>query len=78
MIVISNDTTYPIYTNYLTFKLETFSLNPDPKLWYELPFGIAVALFLLLLAVAHFSLATYGYKLYVRSLKKGMNPARFY
>ena len=27
MIVLSNDTTYPIFTNYLTFNPETFSLR---------------------------------------------------
>lgn len=78
MIVISNDTTYPIFTNFLKFDLESFSLVPDPKLFYELPFGPAVAVFLLLSAVAHFSLATFGYKWYVQKLEKGMNPARFY
>ncbi len=78
MIVISNDKTYPIFTNFLTFDMEIFSLVPDPKLWYELPFGPAVAVFLLISAVAHFSLSTFGYKWYVRNLKKGMNPARFY
>ncbi len=78
MMIISNDTTYPIYTNFLTFDIETFSLQPDPQLFYELPFGPAVAAFLLLSAVAHFSLATFGYDWYVRKLKKGMNPARFY
>ena len=78
MIIISNDTTYPIFTNFLRFDLESFSLAPDPQLWYELPFGISVAVFLLLSAIAHFSLATFGYKWYVRNLKKGMNPARFY
>ena len=78
MIVVSNDTTYPIFTNYLRFDINTFSLTPDPKLAYELPFGPAVAIFLLLSAVAHLSLATFGYKWYVANLKKGMNPARFY
>jgi hypothetical protein len=78
MIVISNDKTYPIFTNFLKFDMESFSLIPEPKLWYELPFGFAVALFLLISAVAHFSLSTFGYKWYVRMLKQGMNPARFY
>jgi hypothetical protein len=78
MILLSNDTTYPIYTNFLTFDLETFSLTPDPKLAYDLLFGPAVAAFLLISAVAHFSLSTFGYKWYVKNLKKGMNPARFY
>ncbi|QRN84594.1 heliorhodopsin HeR (plasmid) [Chloroflexota bacterium] len=78
MFLISNDTTYPIYSNFLTFNTSTFSLNPDPQLFYEVPFGPAVALFLLLSAVAHFSLATFGYQWYVRNLKMGMNPVRFY
>lgn len=78
MILISNDTTYPIFTNFLTFNTETFSLVPDPKLYFDLPFGPAVAAFLLISAVAHFSLATFGYKWYVRNLKQGMNPGRFF
>ena len=78
MIVLSNDTAYPIFTNYLKFNTETFSLSPDPKLWLELRFGPAVALFLLISAVAHFYLATFGFKRYVRNLKRKMNPVRFY
>jgi hypothetical protein len=78
MIVLSNDTTYPIYTNFLRFDLSTMSLVPDPKIVYELRFGPAVAVFLLISAVAHFFLATVGYNPYVSNLKKGMNPVRFY
>ena len=78
MIMVSNDTTYPIYTNFLKFDLQARALVPDPKLFLELPFGPAVAVFLLLSAAAHFSLATFGYKWYIRNLKMGMNPARFY
>ncbi len=78
MIAVSNDTTYPIYTNFLNFDIETLSLAPNPELVYELPFGIAVAFFLLISAVAHVYLATIGYPRYVKNLKKGMNPVRFY
>jgi hypothetical protein len=78
MFVLSNDTTYPVYTNFLRFDLDTFSLTPNPTLAYELRFGPAVAIFLLISAVAHFFLSTVGYSWYVRNLKKGMNPARFY
>jgi len=78
MIVLSNDTTYPIFTNYLRFDLDTFSLVPNNQLLYDLRFGPAVAVFLLLSAVAHFYLATIGYGRYVSNLKKGMNPVRFY
>jgi hypothetical protein len=78
MIALSNATTYPIFTNFLKFDMATFALTPDPKLAYELRFGPAVAVFLLLSAVAHFYLSTVGYKRYVANLEKGMNPVRFY
>jgi len=78
MWVVSNDKTYPIFTNYLTFDRSTLTLTPNPQLVYELPFGPAVALFLLISAVAHFYLSTVGFGAYVENLKKGMNPIRFY
>lgn len=78
MIIVSNDTTYPIYTNFLKFDIANRALVPDPKLWYELPFGIGTAVFLLLSAIAHFYLSTIGYKRYVENLRKGQNPVRFY
>jgi len=78
MIVLSNDTVYPIYTNFLQYDTALGALRPEPKLLYEVLFGPAVAVFLLLSAVAHFYLATIGYRGYVSKLKKGMNPVRFY
>jgi hypothetical protein len=78
MWVISNDTTYPVFTNFLRFDVQLKTLVPNPTLVYHLRFGPAVAVFLLLSAVAHFSLATFGYRWYVAKLKSGMNPARFY
>jgi len=78
MILVSNDTTYPIFTNYLSFDAATRSLKPSTELFYQVPFGPAVAGFLLISAVAHFYLATVGYPRYVQNLKKGMNPVRFY
>lgn len=78
MIAVSRATTYPIFTNYLNFDIATRSLKPNTQLFYELPFGPAVAMFLLISAVAHFYLATIGYGRYVENLKKGMNPVRFY
>jgi hypothetical protein len=78
MIVLSNDTTYPVFTNFLRFDLASRTLVPDPRLFYELRFGPAVAAFLLLSAVAHFWLASIGYRGYVARLEKDMNPVRFY
>lgn len=78
MIVLSNETTYPIYTNFLRFDAAARRLVPDAQLWRELRFGPVVAVFLLISAVAHFCLATFGYRWYVQKLKQHMNPARFY
>jgi hypothetical protein len=78
MWVVSNDTAYPVFTNYLKFDPALRTLVPNPTLIGELRFGPFVAIFLLLSAVAHFFLASVGYKLYVRNLEKGMNPVRFY
>ncbi|MBL7007042.1 MAG: heliorhodopsin HeR [Spirochaetia bacterium] len=78
MWVVSNDTSYPIFTNFLKFNVETFSLSPEPELFMNLRFGPAVAIFLLLSAAAHFYLATFGNARYRGNLEKGMNPVRFY
>ena len=78
MIVLSNTRTYPIYTNYLRFDLSARTLTPNPQLAYELRFGPAVAMFLLISAIAHLILSTFGYRWYVKNLQRGMNPARFY
>ncbi|MFO8037343.1 MAG: heliorhodopsin HeR [Anaerolineales bacterium] len=78
MIVLSNDTTYPVYSTFLTFNIEEFALEPKLNLIYELRFGPAVGAFLLISAVAHFYLSTIGYNRYVENLEKKMNPVRFY
>lgn len=78
MWAVSNDTTYPVFSNYLSFDRATLSLKPAPTLFWELPLGPAVAIFLLISAAAHFYLATIGYPRYVENLKQGKNPVRFY
>ncbi|NPV88939.1 heliorhodopsin HeR [Coprothermobacteraceae bacterium] len=78
MIVLSNDKTYPIYTNFLTFDRTALALKPNPQLLYELRFGPAVAAFLLISALAHMYIATVGYKQYVSLLERRMNTIRFY
>jgi hypothetical protein len=70
--------TYPVFSNYLTFNRELGGLVANPQKLFDIPLGIGVALFLLLSAVAHFGLATFGFKWYEKVLKKGMNPVRFY
>ena len=51
MIILSNDSTRPIYTSFLTFNPEEFALVPDPQVWINLRFGPAVAIFLLLFII---------------------------
>ena len=70
--------TYPVYSNYLTFNRELGGLVANPQQLFDIPLGIGVAVFLLLSAVAHFSLATFAFKWYAKVLKMGMNPVRFY
>jgi hypothetical protein len=77
-IVDTPGETYPVYSNYLTFNRELGGLVANPQKLFDIPLGIGVALFLLLSAVAHFSLATFGFKWYEKVLKKGMNPVRFF
>jgi len=78
MIVLSNDSTYPVYSTFLRFNRELLQLEPNLELIYELRFGPAVGAFLLISAVAHFYLVTIGYRGYQRNLRKEMNPVRFY
>jgi len=78
IVVLSNDTTYPIYSNFLTFNTDAGALIPSPQVLVDLRLGPAVAAFLLLSAIAHGILATFGYPWYVRMLERGMNPLRFY
>ena len=70
--------TYPVYSNYLTFNPTLGGLVANTQKMFDIPLGIGVAIFLLLSAVAHFALATFAYSWYVKMLKQGMNPARFY
>ena len=77
-IVDTPGETYPVYSNYLTFNRELGGLVANPQKLLDIPLGIGVAIFLLLSAAAHFSLATFGFKWYEKVLKKGMNPVRFY
>ena len=49
-----------------------------PELFFSVPLGPMVAVFLLMSAIAHLSVATFGYKWYVDNLKMNMNKARWF
>jgi hypothetical protein len=80
MIALSNDFTITLSTLYLKAVIGegSFSLEQNLQAGPSIPFGASVALFLLLSAVAHFLLGSVLYNWYVKNLKRGMNPARWY
>jgi len=79
IIILSNDFKLPITTSFLTYDEGFGKLWPVTDTLVSLPFGIMVAVFLLLSAVAHFTIASPGtFGWYVNNLKKGINYARWY
>jgi len=79
MFLVSDyNKTWPITAVHLEFNEVAETLNPVMETWGEIPLAPLVALFLLISAIAHFTLATVGYKWYVSKLKTHMNPARWY
>jgi hypothetical protein len=65
-------------TIYLKFDPGATRLVQNPREIGELLIGPATAVFLLLSALAHFFLATFGYRWYVRNLKQHINRARWF
>jgi hypothetical protein len=73
-----------IYTFYLKFNIISrnpfnIQIGPDPKILFTIGYiGVAAALFPLMSATAHFTIAFVKNKTYNENLKKGMNPYRWY
>lgn len=78
MMLLSNDFTLPINTSYLKFDITTFTLQPSLNHVFDLRIGYAIAAFLFLSALAHFTISMPKvYDWYVANLKKGINYARW-
>lgn len=79
VLFLSNDFSLPITTSFLSFIPATEKLAPVTSTIINLPFGPMVALFLLLSAIAHLTVASPGvFGWYVSNLKRGINYARWY
>jgi hypothetical protein len=79
IILLTNDFKLPVTTSFLTFDKSIGKLWPVTDVLVNLPFGIMVAVFLLISAVAHFTVSSPGaFGWYVNNLKKGINYARWY
>jgi hypothetical protein len=79
IILLTNNFKLPITTSFLTLNQATGKLWPETNVLVNLPFGIMVAVFLLISAAAHFTIASPGtFGWYVKNLKKGINYARWF
>jgi hypothetical protein len=79
VFVLSNDFTLPITTSFLSFEPATKTLKPVAETVINLPLGPMIAVFLLLSAIAHYTISFTGvFDWYVSNLKKGINYARWF
>ena len=79
IIILRNDFTLPITTSFVEYMPETGKLGPATDTLINLPLGIMIAVFLLMSAVAHFTIASPGvFGWYKNNLKRGINYARWY
>ncbi len=78
MVILSNDFSLPLTVSYLEFDTQLMKLIPATEEVTTLRIGPAVAVFLFISAVAHFTLASpVGYPWYVRNLKRHINYLRW-
>jgi hypothetical protein len=79
VFLLSNDFTLPVTTSFLSFDTATSTLKPITETVINLPLGTMIALFLLLSAIAHYTISFTGvFGWYVSNLKKGINYARWF
>lgn len=78
MLILSSDFSLPITTAYLRYDSQTERLVQNLQGVWEIRIGPMVAVFLFISALAHFCLASFGFRWYVRKLKQATNPARWY
>ena len=69
--------TAPVVSSYLRFDTASSTLVPAQRAVLDLPIGPAVALFFLISAIAHATLAWPARRWYEASLARGQNPARW-
>jgi len=82
MLAIANYSTKMVFvTSFYDGMLGGFPPTADGVVvepLFSIPLGPMVAVFLLMSAIAHLSVSTFGYKWYVKNLKMNMNKARWF
>ena len=78
MVILSSSFSLPIVTNFLYFDATTQRLVPRPETLIDVRIGPAVAAFLFLSSIAHFTVASpWVYRWYSERVRSGANPARW-
>lgn len=77
VLFLSKDFALPISGSYLKFNQLAQSLETTSKFLFNLSLPFLIAIFLLICAIAHFTIATIYNKNYNKDLKTGINKARW-
>jgi hypothetical protein len=78
VLVLANDFSLPVTSSFLTFDPMRQRLLPQPETLFDVRIGPLVAVFFVLSAIAHLSIASpWGFPRYRANLDRGMNPARW-
>ena len=78
MLYLSKSFKLPVTRSYPFFDSTTMSITPAAETMFEIQIAPLIALFLLISAAAHIFIGTILYEKYVKHLKNGMNPYRWY
>jgi hypothetical protein len=79
MLIIANESTLPLKTNFVSFNPDTLELTTVSETLINLRLGPFVAMFLFVSMIAHFAVSSpWAYDWYVRNLKKKINYARWF
>lgn len=77
MLLISQRSTLPITTDYITYNESTQSLVTATRTLFDLPLVYLPVAFVFMSALAHFFIGTVYRKKYVSDLENGVNKARW-
>ena len=78
MLFLSNDYSLPVNYSYPEYNSVTMMISSASETLFEIRVAPLIALFLFISATAHLLIGTVLYDKYVKNLKKGMNPYRWY
>jgi len=78
ILYLSKSFSLPVTRSYPFFDTNTMAIAPASETLFEVQIAPLIALFLLISAAAHLFIGSVLNERYVKNLKKGMNPYRWY